>query len=143
MFNIFVMTNCNLLFFREESFFVLGCVLAISLLLSGMEVVWDMQVQMDQFYYVIFWLQSFFIVLPFGMIGRHFLEFQSFQPILVRELLLEVSSLYQHNQNMNIYPKSQIYRALIGMFSMQYNFHMLGGLSIYDRPLFLYFQNKI
>ena len=62
-------------FFREESFFVLGCVLAISLLLSGMEVVWGMQVQMDQFYYVIFWLQSFFIVLPFGMIGRHFLEF--------------------------------------------------------------------
>jgi len=60
---------------REESFFVLGCVMAISLLLSGMEVVWDMQTQMDQFYYVIFWLQSFFIVLPFGMIGRHFLEF--------------------------------------------------------------------
>ena len=33
------------------------------------------QAQMDLFYYIIFWLQSFFIVLPFGMIGRHFLEF--------------------------------------------------------------------
>ena len=63
------------IYFREESFFVLGCVMAISLLLSGVEVLWDMQAQMDQFYYVIFWLQSFFIVLPFGMIRRHFLEF--------------------------------------------------------------------
>ena len=79
---------------REESWFVLGCVMAISILLAGLELVWSLQVdhpdpkvvyesfygnilqaQMDLFYYIIFWLQSFFIVLPFGMIGRHFLEF--------------------------------------------------------------------
>merc|ERR1719266_231010 len=60
---------------REESWFVLGCVMAISILLAGLELVWSLQAQMDLFYYIIFWLQSFFIVLPFGMIGRHFLEF--------------------------------------------------------------------
>jgi len=60
---------------REESWFVLGCVMAISVLLAGLELVWSLQAQMDLFYYIIFWLQSFFIVLPFGMIGRHFLEF--------------------------------------------------------------------
>jgi len=60
---------------REESWFVLGCVMVISVILSGLEAVWDLQAQMDLFYYIIFWLQSFFIVLPFGMIGRHFLEF--------------------------------------------------------------------
>jgi len=60
---------------REESWFVLGCVMAISVLLGGLELVWSLQSQMDLFYYIIFWLQSFFIVLPFGMIGRHFLEF--------------------------------------------------------------------
>jgi len=60
---------------REESKFVLGCVMSVSLVLSMVEVFWNVQSQMDQFYYVIFWLQSFFIVLPFGMIGRHFLEF--------------------------------------------------------------------
>ena len=68
--------------------------MAISILLAGLELVWSLQVdnpdpkvdyesfyenilqaQMDLFYYIIFWLQSFFIVLPFGMIGRHFLEF--------------------------------------------------------------------
>ena len=33
------------------------------------------QVQMDQLFYNLFWLQSFFIVLPFGLAGRNFLEF--------------------------------------------------------------------
>lgn len=60
---------------RGESWFVLGCVMVISVILAGLEALWDLQSQMDLFYYIIFWLQSFFIVLPFGMIGRHFLEF--------------------------------------------------------------------
>lgn len=60
---------------RQESWFVLGCVLTVSLLLAGAEVIWDLASTLDQMYFVIFWLQSFFIVLPFGMIGRHFLDF--------------------------------------------------------------------
>ena len=44
------------------------------------------QAQMDLFYYIIFWLQSFFIVLPFGMIGRHFLEFWTLFPMCWRNL---------------------------------------------------------
>lgn len=60
---------------RQESWFVLGCVLTVSFLLSGAEVIWDLASTLDQMYFVIFWLQSFFIVLPFGMIGRHFLDF--------------------------------------------------------------------
>jgi len=61
---------------REDSWFALGCVLTLSFLLSSVELLWSLSYYMDQFYYVIFWLQSFFIVLPFGMIGRHFLDFQ-------------------------------------------------------------------
>jgi len=60
---------------RDDNLFVLGCVLMISLVLPVVEVMWDLQTQLDQFYYFLFWLQSFFIVLPFGMIGRNFLEF--------------------------------------------------------------------
>ena len=30
--------------FREESWFVLGCVMAISVLLAGLELVWSLQV---------------------------------------------------------------------------------------------------
>ena len=33
-----------LLMFREESWFVLGCVMAISVLLAGLELVWSLQV---------------------------------------------------------------------------------------------------
>lgn len=60
---------------REENVFVLSCVLAISLALSSIEIFWSLQVQMDQLFYNLFWLQSFFIVLPFGLAGRNFLEF--------------------------------------------------------------------
>lgn len=51
------------------------CVLSLSALLSGAELFWSLQSSMDQFYYVLFWLQSFFIVLPFGLVGRNFMEF--------------------------------------------------------------------
>ena len=37
--------------------------------------IFPLQAQMDQFFYYLFWLQSFFIVLPFGLVGRNFLEF--------------------------------------------------------------------
>lgn len=60
---------------REENVFVLSCVLAISLALSSIEIFWSLQVQMDQLFYNLFWLQSFFIVLPFGLAGRNFMEF--------------------------------------------------------------------
>ena len=33
-----------LIAFREESWFVLGCVMAISVLLAGLELVWSLQV---------------------------------------------------------------------------------------------------
>ena len=77
---------------REENMFVLSCVTGLSLALSGLETFWQLQVslslsgredqlmitlqgQMDQLFYYLFWLQSFFIVLPFGLVGRNFLDF--------------------------------------------------------------------
>ena len=33
-----------MMMFREESWFVLGCVMAISVLLAGLELVWSLQV---------------------------------------------------------------------------------------------------
>jgi len=60
---------------REENFFIMACVIGLSVALSGMEIFWQMQSQMDQLFYYLFWLQSFFIVLPFGLVGRNFLEF--------------------------------------------------------------------
>ena len=86
--------------------------MAISILLAGLELVWSLQVdhsdpkvdyesfyenilqaQMDLFYYIIFWLQSFFIVLPFGMIGRHFLEFWK---IVIYKVLPCVKETFQN-----------------------------------------------
>lgn len=60
---------------REDNVFILSCVLMLSVILSLMEMVWAIQAQMDHLFYVLFWLQSFFIVLPFGLAGRNFMEF--------------------------------------------------------------------
>jgi len=60
---------------REDNLLLVVCVLSLSALLSGAELFWSLQSSMDQFYYVLFWLQSFFIVLPFGLVGRNFMEF--------------------------------------------------------------------
>ena len=43
--------------------FVFGCVLMISLVPPFVEVMWDMQSEVDQFYSLIFWLELFCIVL--------------------------------------------------------------------------------
>ena len=44
--------------------FIIGCVLMISVVPPFVEVMWDMQSEVDQFYSFIFWLQLFCIVLP-------------------------------------------------------------------------------
>merc|ERR1712062_388355 len=50
---------------REDNKFSLAGVLLFSVTLSMVEVTWSLQAYIDQFFYHLFWVQSFFIVLPF------------------------------------------------------------------------------